>query len=159
LCARAKAVFEEGSAALCRGVHLSDLGLGITLYFRFLKALIALFSLLLLLAIPSLSLYSSGSRIPPDKRDALGLYAATLGNLGTLQDDGTYVAFLGGSMISLSSAGSVIGTMDLFSSIAYALMVLAMGWEVRRRTRKGTALTAKEFAVYVTGTARIHGLA
>jgi hypothetical protein len=31
-------------------------------------------------------------------------------------------------------------------------MVVAMGWEVRRRTRKGAALTAKDFAVYVTGT-------
>lgn len=113
--------------------------------------LIALFALLVVLAAPAFSLYSSGTRIPADKRDFLGFYAATLGNMGVQAEDGSWHAVMGGKAVTLASAGGLLGTMDLLSSAAYLLMVLAMTWEVRRRTRKGAALTAKDFAVYVTG--------
>ena len=60
----------------------ADLGQGVSLYFQFVKSMSIAMLFGTLLSLPALIFAYSGSRIPPQDRDAMGFYHFMLGNIG-----------------------------------------------------------------------------
>ena len=65
---------------------LGQLGIGVELYFIFLKYMSILFTLISISVIPSLMLTSSGNGFLPSEIDGLGIGRFTIGNLGLHPD-------------------------------------------------------------------------
>jgi hypothetical protein len=148
-----------GDAASRKQIHLSDLGIGLRLHFNFLNVLIVSFALLLVLNLPALLLYSSGSRIKEEEQDLLGLYALTLGNLGSVDSlsHWTTVRFFGRDgrimgRIRLDDAAVLLAAMDALSCLVFAGMIWYLGRMVQhaKKHQSKTILSAKDFTVHVT---------
>jgi hypothetical protein len=145
---------QGGGARYCAKVQLSDLGLGVRLYFGFLRALMVTFAVLVFLNIPAYLLYSSGTRIKQENRDFLALYAVTLGNLGLPDASGGWTAKLGGSTMPLDKAGDLLMAMDFMSCLVFMLFIVYCAWRVRNARKEKQTVSAKDYAVYVTGLPR-----
>lgn len=63
-------------------VDCKELGVGVCMYFQFLKSMGYYMLIASLLSVPSILTSIYGSRVPIQDRDALGLYKFTLGNIG-----------------------------------------------------------------------------
>lgn len=160
---REAVIFHKGHAPLCgdaasrKQIHLSDLGIGLRLYFNFIRVLIISFALLLVLNLPALLLYSSGSRIKEEQQDLLGLYALTLGNLGSVDSRWLTVRFLGRNgrvmgRMRLDDAAVLLAAMDALSCLVFAGMIWYLGRMVQhaKKHRSKTILSTKDFTVHVT---------
>jgi hypothetical protein len=85
-------VFREGNSSSfsCNITDAMDLGAGVVLYFKFVKTFAICFFLMSLLSLPSLIFSISGSNVPLENQDAMGLYVFTIGNIGYNKDSPTY---------------------------------------------------------------------
>ena len=157
---RENAIFQQGNAPLCgrrKRIHLSDLGIGCKLHFNLMKGVLRGFGLLLLLHLPALLLYSSGSRIKEEQKDLLGLYALTLGNLGDPSSRWITVRMFGhtGKVVGRmrrADAAVLLAAMDGLSCLVFAGMIGYL-WRLVRHAKKHqskTILETKDFAVFVT---------
>ena len=164
---REAVIFHKGHAPLCgdaasrKQIHLSDLGIGLRLHFNFLRVLIVSFALLLVLNLPALVLYSSGSRIKEEQQDLLGLYALTLGNLGSVDflssSRWLTVRFFGPDgrivgRIRLDDAAVLLAALDALSCLVFAGMIWYLGRMVQhaKKHQSKTILSSKDFTVHVT---------
>eukprot|EP00624_Nannochloropsis_granulata_P006150 evm.model.NODE_4462_length_12403_cov_26.642908.1 len=164
---REAVIFHKGHAPLCsdaasrKQIHLSDLGIGLRLHFDFIRVLIISFALLLVLNLPALVLYSSGSRIKEEQQDLLGLYALTLGNLGSIKSSSSShwltVRFFGrrghtAGRIRLRDAAVLLAAMDTLSCLIFVGMIWYLSRLVQhaKRHQSKTILSAKDFTVHVT---------
>jgi len=143
---RARRVFLEGKAPLCAKEDFSDLGLGMKLYFSFLRTLMIMYIILVLLNAPALRLYSYGSRIAEEKRDFLGMYAYTLGNLGSITTDGSIKAT---NKLTMRQAAGVLTFMDIMTSITFLIAIGYLSWKLSYIKLKAKNITVKDFAVFV----------
>jgi len=160
---REAVIFHKGHAPLCgkaasrKQIHFSDLGVGSRLHFDFIRVLIISFALLLVLNLPVLVLYSSGSRINEEQQDLLGLYALMLGNLGSIDSpsssDWLMVHLFGCrghtiGRIRQRDAAVLLAAMDTLSCLIFVGMI----WYLSRLVQhaKSYYLSAKDFTVYVT---------
>jgi hypothetical protein len=86
-------VYRAGTAALnsVKVTNAPDLGVGVCLYFQFLKTLAYYFFFASILSLPSIIIAYNGSRIGATDQDAMGLYRFTLGNMGYDPNSPTYV--------------------------------------------------------------------
>lgn len=149
---RKRKTFKEGKGAICScRTNYRDLGAGVQLYFSFLRIMIVVFFFLFVLSLPSLELYSSGTAIAQEARDFLGFYAMTLGNIGTDKGSGRKVAGIHGTWISLGSAAQILTAFDFLSCLVFFVGLAVLRTEVQRVKKSKHLLTAKQFAVYVTG--------
>lgn len=152
---RKRKTFKEGKGALCScRTNYRDLGAGVQLYFSFLRIMILVFLFLFVLSIPSLDLYSSGTAIAQESRDFLGFYSMTLGNIGTDKGSGQKMAELNGKLISLGTAAQILTAFDFLSCLVFFFGLIFLRMEVQRVKKSKHLLTAKQFAVYVTGLPR-----
>lgn len=89
---REASVYGLGRAPICSTgtADLNSLGVGVTLYFRFLKYLTCIFFLMTVLAIPVMYIAAQGSRIPQRSPDLLGLSVLTIGNVGDPNQDSAF---------------------------------------------------------------------
>lgn len=80
--ARKESIFRNAAASLCATGRnwTSELGVGVALYFRFIKYIAICFLCMSILALPSLFISGSGNRIPSGSSS---LALLTLGNIGT----------------------------------------------------------------------------
>lgn len=83
---RSANVFGGGRTSCCcfRDDDFAQLGVGVALYFRTLKALVAIFAVLTILSLPSWAFYSSGNRVTGSVPDPLKFVRVSLGNIGAL---------------------------------------------------------------------------
>jgi hypothetical protein len=80
---RASALYRGGKSSVwgTQLRELEDLGVGVTLYFKFLKFLIGVFTVLTLLAVPALLFSTSGAGMVSNQ-DVAGFYKGFISNIG-----------------------------------------------------------------------------
>ena len=67
----------------CRKSDLSDLGVGVTVYFKMLKYLMLLFLWFTILSIPAMIFYESGDQVKTEKLSLKNILSSfSLGNIG-----------------------------------------------------------------------------
>jgi hypothetical protein len=85
-------MFKGGLAPLktVKVCHSPDLGIGVSLYFHFVRSMSICFMVMTLLSLPGIVFAWFGSRIPEADRDAIGFYHFTLGNIGYNKANANY---------------------------------------------------------------------
>ena len=144
-----------------------DLGVGVALYFQFVKSMATCLFFMTVLSAPALLFFFMGNRVPEEARDPFFMYMLTLGNLGysdsndSDDDDGDdvdsspYVAMaMGGLDVSLEEAAGTLTALEylqaivLFSTLYYLNRQVRF-WNDRREEQDRAEVTLGDFTVVV----------
>ena len=79
----------------------------------------------------------------------MGLYSVTLGNILVPSGDG-YVARLGSTVVSLSTAAGILSAMDMLGCFVFVGLIVFMAQRVNNIKKQQKVLTTKDYSVYVT---------
>lgn len=157
--------YRRGRAPYCGTStgQLGELGVGISLYFRFLKYLACIFFLMSVFAAPALMFSYVGTRIQEDDMDAIGISRTTIGNFGqgvngyvdcevnVANCSALTVIQVGDRTFKVTSAAYLISAGDFFGTL-----ILLLGYFFIKGRIKATVedvdidhVTASQYAVFV----------
>ena len=133
---RSRYVYRGGQASVCF-TSVKDMssvvGIGMGLYFRYLKYLAIAFFIMSLLALPVLLINTAGRRVTEEERDALSISMTSLGNNGLPDEmvqarerecetgdcEQEWVVDVLGNTIKASTASLIIAVCDLLYSVFF----------------------------------------
>lgn len=116
-----------------------DLGVGVSLYFQFIKSMTICLLIMSILSVPNIMFAWYGSRIAQEEQDALGLYRFTLGNIGYNKKSTTYsvdsacsafpnstntcIRVLGNYEIPLVNAASILTACEILQVLVFFITI------------------------------------
>ncbi|CAM9192623.1 unnamed protein product, partial [Discosporangium mesarthrocarpum] len=171
---RERSIYRGGKSGVRETkIHeLEDMGIGVSLYFQFLKFLTFTYLVLMILSLPSLIFATAGSGFP-EVNVLSGLLWTMVGNVGYPCEEGaTSEQYTAGCNATLSTTQDIYGhvytlvdisytitSFEFISSAFFALMIIYWTWRTRAAVDKARGwlhvdankITATDYAVYVEG--------